>query len=153
MPLPFIRGKSRTIMGFRTTHLDHDVVGRRNQLTVGGVLDRGTINYTQNTQFGYLRQAALSSAFQYGRTGRPTQAARWWIRASTCRVLRQWERLCNDTFRRQGLERDSFRAFQPDDHSQTDILNPMAGPGSLTGDYSYNRFDPSIASPTIHFAS
>ena len=26
----------------------------------------------------------------------------------------------------------------------TDLLNPVAGPGSLTGDYVYGRFDPSI---------
>ncbi len=26
----------------------------------------------------------------------------------------------------------------------TDLLNPVAGPGSLTGDYTYRRFDPSV---------
>lgn len=120
--------------------------GRRNQLTVGGVLDQGTINYTQNTQFGYLTPSGAIvgvPVWQDGSTssgGSPVDS-----RVNLHGVTPNGSVYVTDTFSpAKDWSVTASGRFNRTTIRNNDILNPMAGPGSLTGDYSYNRFDPSI---------
>ena len=119
--------------------------GFHNQLTVGGVLDRGIINYTQNTQFGYLLQSGAIvgvPAWQDGSTsanGLPVDSA-----VNLHGVTPNGSVYATDTF--SPLKNVSVTVsgrFNRTTIRNDDLLNPVAGPGSLTGDYTYTRFDPS----------
>ncbi len=120
--------------------------GRHNQLTVGGVLDRGSINYTQTAQYGYLlADGAIVGvpAWQDGSTsaqGSPVNSA-----VDLHGVTPNGSIYLTDTF----LPAKSWSVtvsgrFNQTTIRNTDLLNPVAGPGSLTGDYTYRRFDPSV---------
>ncbi len=120
--------------------------GHRNQLTVGAVFDRGTVRYTQNTQYGYLNPDGTIAgvpAWQDGSTsvdGSPIDS-----RVNLHGVTPHGSFYATDTFSpaRNWNVTVSGRYNQTTIHN-TDLLNPVAGPGSLNGDYTYGRFDPSI---------
>jgi outer membrane receptor protein involved in Fe transport len=119
--------------------------GRRNQLTVGGVLDRGIVNYTQNTQYGYLTpDGAIVGvpAWQDGSTsvdGSPVNSA-----VNLHGVTPNGSIYATDTFSPvKNVTITVAGRFNRSTIRNNDILNPAAGPGSLTGNYTYNRFDPS----------
>jgi outer membrane receptor protein involved in Fe transport len=120
--------------------------GRHNQLTVGGVLDRGSMNYTQNTQYGYLLpDGAIVGvpAWQDGSTsdnGSPVDS-----RVNLHGVTPNGSIYLTDTFSPvKNVTVTAAGRFNRSTIRNTDILNPLAGPGSLTGDYTYTRFDPSV---------
>ena len=113
--------------------------------TTGAVLDRGTVNYTQNTQFGYLLpDAAIVGvpAWQDGSTsvdGSPVDS-----RVNLRGVTPNGSFFAIDTF---SLAKDwnltlAGRYNRTVIHN-TDLLTPI-GPGSLDGDYVYGRFNPSV---------
>lgn len=120
--------------------------GHRNQLTAGAALDRGTVKYTQTTQYGYLRPDRTIvgvPAWQDGSTsvdGSPvdsevdlhgiTPNQSFYI-LDTFSPARNWNVTASGRYNRTAIH-------------NTDLLNPVAGPGSLTGNYVYGRFDPSI---------
>jgi outer membrane receptor protein involved in Fe transport len=120
--------------------------GRRNQLTVGGVLDRGSINYTQNTQYGYLLQNGTIvgvPAWQDGSTsaqGSPVDSA-----VDLHGVTPNGSVYLTDTFLPTKYWSVTVAGrFNVTTIHNNDLLNPVPGPGSLTGDYTYDRFDPSV---------
>ncbi len=120
--------------------------GHRNQLTVGALFDRGTVSYTQNTQYGFLtpeRSIVGVPAWQDGSTsvdGSPVDS-RVNLRGiapnisfyatDTFSLARSWNVTLAGRYNRTAIH-------------NTDLINPIAGPGSLDGDYTYGRFDPSI---------
>lgn len=124
--------------------------GRRNQLTAGAVFDRGTVSYTQNTQYGYLLpDGAIIGvlAFQDGSTGIDSQV-------NLHGITPNGSFYATDTF---SLAKDwnvtvagRYNATVIDN---TDLITP-SGPGSLTGHYLYTRFNPSVGityNPTLGF--
>ncbi len=120
--------------------------GRRNQLTIGGVFDRGTIAYTQNTQFGYLLQSGAIvgvPAWQDGSTsadGSPVDSA-----VNLHGTTPNGSIYATDTFSPfKNFNVTASGRFNVTTIHNNDLLNPVAGPGSLTGDYTYTHFDPSI---------
>ena len=121
--------------------------GHRNQFTVGGVFDRGTVNYTQNTQYGYLLpDGAIVGvpAWQDGSTsvdGSPVDSA-----VNLHGVTPNGSFLPDrHVFARQGLERDGLPdALTGPPSTTTTSLTPSPAPVRSTGDYTYSRFNPSV---------
>jgi outer membrane receptor protein involved in Fe transport len=119
----------------------------RNQFAAGGSVDRNNITYTQNTDFAYvLPNFSLVSvpAWQDGSTvdsnGNPIDsrvgfkghAPNWGLYFADTLTL--WKKV-NVTV--------SGR-FNYDRVNNLDLLNPIAGVGSLTGDYTFQRFNPAV---------
>jgi outer membrane receptor protein involved in Fe transport len=115
--------------------------GRRNQFTAGAVFDRGAVKYTQTTQFGYLlpdRTIVGVPAWQDGSTGDDSEVALHGVTPNQSFYLldtfspgKNWNVTVSGRYNRTGIHNN-------------DLLDPVAGPGSLTGNYTYGRFDPSI---------
>jgi len=120
--------------------------GHRNLFTVGALFDRGTIGYSQTAQFGYLNSAYRFvgvPAWQDGSTvdgdGNPVDA-----RVSLHGVTPNGSVFITDTFSpARNWNVTLAGRFNTTTVDNTDRLNPVAGPGSLTGDYTYTRFNPS----------
>ena len=127
----------------QTTWITHPW-GHHNQLTAGALFDRGTVAYTQNTAYGYINDEYVIvgvPAWQDGSTsvdGVPVNSAvnlhgitpngSFYI-TDTFSPANNWNVTVSGRYNRSGIE-------------NTDLLNPVAGPGSLTGNYTYSRFNP-----------
>src|ERR1700722_12815787 len=119
----------------------------RNQFAAGALIERNNITYTQTTDFAYvLPNYTLVSvpAWQDGSTvdanGNPVDtqvglkghSPNWSLYFADTLTL--WKKV-NVTV--------SGR-YNRDTVNNLDMLNPVAGPGSLTGDYTYQRFNPAV---------
>ena len=119
----------------------------RNQFAAGASIDRNNITYTQNTDYAYiLPNYALVGvpAWQDGstvdanrnpidnRVGLHGQAPNWSLYFADTLTL--WKKV-NVTV--------SGR-YNRDTINNLDLLNPIAGIGSLTGDYTFQRFNPAV---------
>jgi outer membrane receptor protein involved in Fe transport len=119
----------------------------RNQFAVGAVIDRNDITYTQTTDYAYvLPNYTLVSvpAWQNGSTvdanGNPVDtqvglhghSPNWSLYFADTLTL--WKKV-NVTVSGR-YNRDTIDNF--------DLLNPVAGTGSLTGDYTFPRFNPAV---------
>jgi outer membrane receptor protein involved in Fe transport len=119
---------------------------KRSQFTVGGGYDGGHIDFTQNTQFGYLtpdRRVVGVNAWEDGSTnsnGTPVDS-----RVDLHGVTPDWSLFASETLTlgRNWSVMISGRYNRSSTHN-LDRLDPVAGPGSLTGDYVFERFNPSI---------
>ncbi len=114
----------------------------RNQFTAGASWDRGSVDYTQNTAWGYLNPDYTVTnvpAWQDGSTLNPVDS-----RVGLHGLTPNESLYFTDTL-------TVFRTFNAtvsgrynqDTIDNSDRIHPMAGPGSLTGDYVYRRFNPS----------
>ena len=138
----------QTTYGFsgQLTYITNSTIGR-NQFAAGGSLDRNNITYTQTTDYAYvLPNYALISvpAWQDGSTndingnsvnsqvGLKGHAPDWSLYFADTLTL--WKKV-NVTVSGR-YNRDSVNNY--------DLLNPIAGPGSLTGDYTFQRFNPAV---------
>jgi outer membrane receptor protein involved in Fe transport len=119
----------------------------RNQFAAGASLDRNTITYSQTADFAYvLPNYSLISvpAWQDGSTvdsdGNPINtevgfkghAPNWSLYFADTLTL--WKKV-NVTV--------SGR-YNHDTVNNLDLLDPTPGPGSLTGDYTFQRFNPAV---------
>jgi outer membrane receptor protein involved in Fe transport len=118
----------------------------RNQFAAGAAVDRGSVTYTQTTDYAYVNpNYTLTSvpAWQDGSTsvdGSPVDTAVG-LRGRTP----NWSLYFTDTLTLSKTVNVTasgrYNRFTVDN---TDLLNPIAGPGSLTGDYVFQRFNPAI---------
>jgi len=118
----------------------------RNQFSAGAALDRGTVNYTQTTDYAYVNpNYTLTSvpAWQDGSTsvdGSPIDSA-----VNLHGVTPNWSLYFTDTLTLAKTVNVTvsgrFNRFTVDNF---DRLNPIPGPGSLDGDYVFQRFNPAI---------
>ena len=121
---------------------------QHNQFTVGTGFDAGRVDYTQNTQYGYLtpdRRIVGVNAWQDGSTGVDSRVdlhgrtPDWSVFATdTLSLGRSWSITLSGRYNRSTV-------------NNADLINPVAGPGSLDGHYIFGRFNPSIGatwSPT-----
>lgn len=115
-----------------------------NQFTAGAAFDRGTVAYTQNTQYGYIDPDGRITgvpAWQDGSTnedGVPVDSRvnlhgitpNWSIFATdTVSLGKAWNVTVSGRYNRSTID-------------NSDLINPVTGPGSLNGDYVYGRFNP-----------
>ena len=121
--------------------------GHKNVLTVGALFDRGTVSFTQTAQFGYLNSSYVFvgvPAWQDGSTvdsdGNPVNS-----QVSLHGVTPNGSVYITDTFSPLRHWNITLAGrFNTTTINNYDRLNPAAGPGSLTADYTYSRFNPSI---------
>ena len=117
-----------------------------NQFTAGAAFDRGTVAYTQNTQYGYIDPDGRITgvpAWQDGSTnedGVPVDSRvnlhgitpNWSIFATdTVSLGKAWNVTVSGRYNRSTID-------------NSDLINPVTGPGSLNGDYVYGRFNPAV---------
>jgi outer membrane receptor protein involved in Fe transport len=115
----------------------------RNQLAAGASLDRGSVDYTQNTAYGYLNPnytVTTVPAWQDGSTNNPVDS-----RVNLRGLTPNWSLYFTDTLTVAKTVNITvsgrYNRFTIDN---ADRLNPIAGPGSLTADYVYQRFNPAV---------
>jgi outer membrane receptor protein involved in Fe transport len=119
----------------------------RNQFAAGGEFDRASINYTQTTDYAYVNpNYTLTSvpAWQDGSTvdanGNPVNS-----QVGLQGTTPNWSLYFSDTLTLAKTVNVTvsgrYNRFTVDN---TDLLNPTPGPGSLTGDYVFQRFNPAV---------
>jgi outer membrane receptor protein involved in Fe transport len=118
----------------------------RNQFAAGASFDRGSIDYTQNTDYAYVNpNYTLTSvpAWQDGSTssgGSPVSS-----QVNLHGVTPNWSLYFSDTLtlaKKLNLTVSGrYNRFTVDN---SDRINPIPGPGSLDGDYVFQRFDPAV---------
>jgi outer membrane receptor protein involved in Fe transport len=118
----------------------------RNQFTAGAALDRGSVDYKQNTQFGYFNPNATVTgvpAWQDGSTsvdGVPLDS-----RVNLHALTPNWSLYFTDTLTVAGtLNLTVSGRYNRLTANNSDRINPLAGPGSLTADDVFARFNPAI---------
>ena len=115
--------------------------GRRNQFAAGVNLDRGSIDYTQNTAYGYLNPNYTITnvpAWQDGSTGVDS-------RVSLHGLTPNWSLYFTDTLTlARNLNLTVSARYNRFTINNSDRINPIAGPGSLDGDYVYQRVNPAV---------
>ncbi len=116
----------------------------RNQFSAGVYLDRGSVDYIQNTQYGYLNPnytITLVPAFQDGTASdNPVDS-----RVNLHGLSPNWSFYFADTLTlAKKVNVTVSGRFNRDTVNNADRINPVAGPGSLDGDYIFERFNPSI---------
>jgi len=119
----------------------------RNQLAAGASIDRNNVHYTQATDFAYiLPNYSLVSvpAWQDGSTvdadGNPVNS-QVGLRGHSP----NWSLYFADTLTlRKKVNVTVSGRYNREAVNNLDLLNPVAGPGSLTGDYTFQRFNPAV---------
>lgn len=118
----------------------------RYEFAAGALFDRGTVNYTQTTDYAYVNpNYTLTSvpAWQNGSTsadGTPIDT-----QVGLRGVTPNWSLYFTDTLTLAKTVNVTVSGrYNRATIDNTDLLNPVAGPGSLTGDYVFQRFNPSI---------
>jgi outer membrane receptor protein involved in Fe transport len=122
----------------RSTGIGH------NQFVAGASLDRGSVDYIQNTQYGYLNPNYTITGvpeWQDGSASENPVDSRVNLRGLTP----NWSLYFTDTLTLAKTVNVTvsgrFNRLTVDD---SDRINPIAGPGSLDGDYVYQRFNPAV---------
>ena len=123
----------------------------RNQFTAGAALDRGSVHYVQNTQYGYLNPNYTITTvpeFQDGTASSNPVDSRVNLHGRTP----NWSLYFTDTLTlARNVNLTVSGRFNRTTVDNADRINPIAGPGSLDGDYIYSRFNPAVGltwSPT-----
>jgi outer membrane receptor protein involved in Fe transport len=113
----------------------------RNQFAAGAALDRGSIDYTQNTAYGYVnpdRTITNVPAWQDGSTGMDS-------RVNLHGLTPNWSLYFTDTLTLAKTVNVTVSGrYNRLTVDNTDRINPIAGPGSLNGDYVFARFNPAV---------
>jgi len=118
----------------------------RNEFSAGAVFDRGSVNYTQTTDYAYVNPGySLTSvpAWQDGSIsvdGSPINSE-----VNLHGVTPNWSLYFTDTLTLpKNVNVTVSGRYNRATVDNTDLLNPIAGQGSLTGDYVFQRFNPAI---------
>ncbi len=119
----------------------------RNQFAAGANIDGNNINYTQTTDYAYvLPTYALVSvpAWQDGSTvdssGNPVNT-----QVGLHGHAPNWSLYFADTLTLwKTVNLTISGRYNRDTINNLDLLNPVAGTGSLTGDYTFQRFNPAV---------
>jgi outer membrane receptor protein involved in Fe transport len=119
----------------------------RNQFAAGALLDRASVNYTQTTDFAYVNPnytltgvPAWQDGSIIGADGSPVNTA-----VNLHGLTPNWSLYFTDTLTLLKTVNVTvsgrYNRFTVDNF---DRLNPIPGPGSLDGDYVFQRFNPAI---------
>ena len=116
----------------------------RNQFTAGFSLDHGSVDFVQNSQYGYLNPdytITTVSAWQDGSaTANPVDS-----RVNLHGMTPSWSLYFTDTLNlATNVSVTVSGRFNRLTINDFDRLNPIAGPGSLDGDYTFQRFNPAV---------
>ncbi len=116
----------------------------RNQFIAGASIDRGSVHYIQNTQYGYLNpnySITLVPAFQDGSASVNPVDSRVNLHGNTP----NWSLYFTDTLTlAKTINLTVSGRYNRTTVDNIDYINPVAGPGSLDGNYVYGRFNPAV---------
>jgi outer membrane receptor protein involved in Fe transport len=114
-----------------------------NQFAIGLTVDHGSVDFTQNTVWGYINPDHTITnvpAWLDGSTGNPVDS-----RVNLHGSSPNWSLYFTDTIPlAKNVNVTVSGRYNQYRINNTDYLDPIAGPGSLTGDYLYRRFNPSL---------
>jgi outer membrane receptor protein involved in Fe transport len=108
--------------------------GNHNQFTAGAAFDRGTVAFTQNTQYGYLNPDRSMTGVPAWQDSVNLNGAtpNWSLYATdTLSLGKEWNVTLSGRYNRSTI----------DNH---DLINPGGGPGSLDAHDVFGRFNPSV---------
>jgi outer membrane receptor protein involved in Fe transport len=115
-----------------------------NQFTAGASLERGSVDFIQNTQFGYLNPNYTVTGvpeWQDGSASDNPVDSRVNLHGHTP----NWSLYFTDTLTLAKTVNVTVSGrFNRMTVNNFDRINPIAGPGSLDGDYIFQRFNPAI---------
>jgi outer membrane receptor protein involved in Fe transport len=108
----------------------------RNQFAVGVALDRGIVDYTQDTGFAYVNPNYTLTSVPAWQSGGAVDLHG---------VTPNWSLYFTDTLTLwKKVNVTVSGRYNRDTIDNLDRLNPIAGTGSLTGDYTFQRFNPAV---------
>lgn len=120
--------------------------GGHNQLTAGGAFDRGSVRFTQNTQYGFINPDYTITgvpAWQDGSTnanGIPVDS-----RVNLHGNTPNWSLFATDTFSFNRVWNLTVSGrFNRSTIHNNDLITPGGGPGSLDANDIFQRFNPAI---------
>jgi outer membrane receptor protein involved in Fe transport len=118
-----------------------------NRFTAGGAFDRSTVGFAQTSQLGYLSPdrgvTGVAGAFADGVSGGSVDGAPLDNRVDLDGVVRTASAYATDTISVNGIWHVTLAGrFNQSAVSNRDLITPPGGLGSLTGDYTFNRFNP-----------
>ena len=116
----------------------------RNQFTAGFSLDRGSVDYVQNSQYGYLNPNYTITTVPEWQDGsasvNPVDS-----RVNLHGLTPSWSLYFTDTLSlARNLNVTVSGRFNRLTINDFDRINPIAGPGSLDGDEVFQRFNPAV---------
>jgi outer membrane receptor protein involved in Fe transport len=119
--------------------------GHRNQFTAGSSWDHSSLTFLQGAQFGYINPdytITSVNAFEDGTTN--SNGAPLDTRVSLHGLPQTWSLYAVDTLSLgSALSLTVSGRFNRSTINNSDRINPGGGPGSLDGEYVFNRLNPS----------
>jgi outer membrane receptor protein involved in Fe transport len=119
---------------------------RRNQLTAGWAWDRSSLTFQQSTQFGFINPDYTITginSFEDGSTNHNGDSVD--TRVNLHGLPQTWSFFATDTLSvGNALTLTLSGRFNRTSIDNSDRINPGGGPGSLDGQYIFNRFNPSV---------
>jgi outer membrane receptor protein involved in Fe transport len=116
------------------------------QFTAGGAFDGNSVGFRQSSELGYLnpdRTVTGLGAFGDGVTGGTQDGEAFDTRVHLSSRVHSFGFYATDTFRATpSLAVTISGRFNRVSIDNADRIRPLAGPGSLTGQHSYQRFNP-----------
>jgi len=127
----------------QTTWTRPTAIGK-NRFTAGAAIDRGSVTYIQNTQYGYLNSNyTITSvpAWQDGSASvNPVDS-----QVNLHGLTPNWSLYFTDTLTIvKNVNLTVSGRYNRLTVNNSDRINPVAGPGSLDGDYVFQRFNPAV---------
>jgi outer membrane receptor protein involved in Fe transport len=124
------------------------VVSQANQFTAGFAFDRSNLHFEQLAQLGYLnpdRSVTGVNAFADGVTGGNVDGAPLDTRVNLSGAVRTFSFYATDTLRLGSHWNLTLSGrYNRTMIDNQDRLRPIAGPGSLTGNHSFDRLNPAV---------
>ncbi len=116
-----------------------------NQFSAGGQFERGSIDYTQNTAYGYVNPNYSITNVPAWQDGTLQDGAGIDSRVNLHGLTPNGSVFFSDTLTvAKKVNVTVSGRYNRFTVNNTDRLNPVAGPGSLTGDYVFQRFNPAV---------
>jgi outer membrane receptor protein involved in Fe transport len=126
---------------------DARVAGRANQLTVGAAFQASGAHFTQSSQFGFLtpdRGVTVVAGPGAFADGTQNSEDAFDARVDLSGRTRVWSAYATDTFELlTDLHLTLSGRFDATAVKTSDAITP-SGPGSLSGDHDYSRFNPAV---------
>ena len=120
----------------------------RNQFLAGASWDRSSVHFDSLTQLGYLnpdRSVTGINAYADGKTGGTVDGEPLDTRVNLNGIIRTGSVYATDTLSIGKAWNITLSGrFNRTSIQNFDQLRPVAGPGSLSGDHAFNRFNPAI---------
>ena len=126
-----------------------NIRGRQNLFTAGAGFDRSSVGFVQSTQLGYLNPdrsvTGLNSFGDGGVTGGDADGEPYDTRVDLDGDITTWSLFATDTLPLGSRAHLTLSGrYNHTTVENRDAINPGGGPGSLDGDHTFSRFNPSV---------